>query len=247
MGKTEKIVVLSVLFVVVMLFTWSLQSDGSSAQTKDGSAATAEIEATPGGDASKSFDGKARILKRDSDGPKELEPAPRDDGDTSLAGTGEDERISFVKDGGLLSADIGSKPADRRIRMQSDWDIVSTVGLTSTVDPRTMVTTPREGATWESLARDLYGDESKASLLRHSNEGMAVPAGQVLVPVKDEIGAAADERVVEVLEGESLWGVAARTLGNGARWREIFEANTDVLTDPDFVAPGTRLKIPAQR
>ncbi len=243
MGKTEKIVVLSVLFVVVMLFTWSLQSDGSTAQTKDGSAATAEIEASPGDDAGKASDGKARTLKRDGGGTEGLELSPRNDGDASLAGTDEGERISLVESGGLLVAEVEPKP----IRMQPGWDLVTTAGLTPTIDPGTMVTTPREGATWESLARDLYGDESKASLLRHSNEGMAAPVGQVLVPVKDEIGTAVDERVVEVLEGESLWGVAARTLGNGARWREIFEANTDVLTDPDFVAPGTRLKIPAQR
>lgn len=247
MGKTEKIVVLSVLFVVVMLFTWSLQSDGSTAQTKDGSAATAEIEASPGGDAGEASDGKAHTLKRDGGGTKGLELSPRNDGDASLAGTDEGERIDFVDGPTMLSAEIESKPADRPIRMQPGWDLVTTAGLTPTIDPGTMVMTPREGATWESLARDLYGDESKSSLLRHSNEGMAVPAGQVLVPVKDEIGTAVNERVVEVLEGESLWGVATRTLGNGARWREIFEANSDVLTDPDFVAPGTRLKIPSKR
>ena len=52
------------------------------------------------------------------------------------------------------------------------------------------------------------------------------------------------ERLAVVRQGESLWGVARRTLGKGSRWREIYEANRDAIADPDYLAPGTELAIP---
>ncbi len=50
--------------------------------------------------------------------------------------------------------------------------------------------------------------------------------------------------VVSVRAGESLWAVAERALGSTARWPELFEANRAVLTDPDDIVPGMRLRIP---
>lgn len=44
--------------------------------------------------------------------------------------------------------------------------------------------------------------------------------------------------------GDSLWKIAQTQLGAGARWKEIFDLNTDVLTDPAKVTPGMSLRIP---
>lgn len=49
----------------------------------------------------------------------------------------------------------------------------------------------------------------------------------------------------EVKEGENLWKIAEATLGDGARYSEIFEANTPMLSDPDKIYPGQVLRIPA--
>ena len=38
----------------------------------------------------------------------------------------------------------------------------------------------------------------------------------------------------------------AKTLGNGARYEEIFEANKPMLTHPDKIYPGQMLRIPAK-
>jgi nucleoid-associated protein YgaU len=54
------------------------------------------------------------------------------------------------------------------------------------------------------------------------------------------------EEVTHVLQaGESLWSVAARFLGSGARYKEIRELNRDVIPDGagDVVPAGTPLKI----
>jgi len=48
----------------------------------------------------------------------------------------------------------------------------------------------------------------------------------------------------EVKAGDSLSKIAKRKLGDGNAWRKTFEANTDILKDPDKIYPGQKLKIP---
>ncbi len=48
----------------------------------------------------------------------------------------------------------------------------------------------------------------------------------------------------EVQKGDTLWKVAEKALGNGARYTEIFEANKPMLSDPDKIYPGQMLRIP---
>ncbi len=45
--------------------------------------------------------------------------------------------------------------------------------------------------------------------------------------------------------GETLMQIAARQLGSRSRWHELYEANRDVLDDPDSVDAGLVLKLPA--
>lgn len=46
-----------------------------------------------------------------------------------------------------------------------------------------------------------------------------------------------------VRQDESLWKIAARTLGDGARWKEIADANPDI--NPDRISKGQTLVLPA--
>jgi len=49
-----------------------------------------------------------------------------------------------------------------------------------------------------------------------------------------------------VKDGENLWMIAKRweIYGDGRMWTEIFEANGDVLSDPNMIRPGQTLTIP---
>jgi len=47
-----------------------------------------------------------------------------------------------------------------------------------------------------------------------------------------------------VQKGDSLWGIAEQTLGDGKRYQEILKANRDQVKDADDVKAGMRLKIP---
>lgn len=48
-----------------------------------------------------------------------------------------------------------------------------------------------------------------------------------------------------VAKGDTLWAIASKHLGNGARYPEIFEANRPMLSDPDKIYPGQVLRIPS--
>lgn len=49
-----------------------------------------------------------------------------------------------------------------------------------------------------------------------------------------------------VREGDSLWQIAAAQLGDGTRYEEISELNTDILEDEDDIAVGMHLRMPAR-
>lgn len=50
----------------------------------------------------------------------------------------------------------------------------------------------------------------------------------------------------EVKPGDSLSKIAKHVYGSGNEWKKIFDANTDVLKDPNKIFPGQKLKIPAK-
>ncbi len=47
-----------------------------------------------------------------------------------------------------------------------------------------------------------------------------------------------------VQKGESLWKIAEKHYGSGAKYMVIFEANRPMLSDPDKIYPGQVLRIP---
>ena len=51
-------------------------------------------------------------------------------------------------------------------------------------------------------------------------------------------------RTITVQPGDSLSKIAKREYGNANEWKRIFEANKDLIKDPDKIFPGQKLKIP---
>jgi nucleoid-associated protein YgaU len=47
-----------------------------------------------------------------------------------------------------------------------------------------------------------------------------------------------------VAKGDTLYKIAQRYYGNGAKWPEILEANRDQLKNENAVRPGMELRIP---
>lgn len=57
---------------------------------------------------------------------------------------------------------------------------------------------------------------------------------------------APSEKTYEVKSGDSLSKIAKREYGDPEEWTRIFEANKDILKDPNKIFPGQKLKIPAK-
>ncbi len=55
---------------------------------------------------------------------------------------------------------------------------------------------------------------------------------------------AGDDEFYVIEKGDSLWKIAANAYGNGAKYTAIFEANREVIEDPDKIFPGQKIRIP---
>ena len=47
-----------------------------------------------------------------------------------------------------------------------------------------------------------------------------------------------------VAKGDTLSGIAKKVLGNAMAYPKIFEANREVIKDPDLIYPGQKIRIP---
>lgn len=47
-----------------------------------------------------------------------------------------------------------------------------------------------------------------------------------------------------VKKGDTLWKIAESYYGDGSLYKKIFEANKDILKDPNVIKVGQKLRIP---
>lgn len=55
---------------------------------------------------------------------------------------------------------------------------------------------------------------------------------------------AATDRMYTVQGGDSLSKIAKKFYGDANSWKRIFEANKDIVKNPDLIQPGWKLRIP---
>lgn len=137
--------------------------------------------------------------------------------------------LSFVKNAGkkLFGAAEAAEPDADTLKKEAESHGLDTTGLDISVDGDKVVV--------NGQAKDQETKE-KIILAMGNVEGVAA--------VEDN--AAGDEGTFHtVAKGDTLWAIAAKTMGNGAKYKEIFEANRPMLSDPDKIYPGQVLRIPA--
>ena len=97
-----------------------------------------------------------------------------------------------------------------------------------------------DGDTVRVKGRAPSQEEKEKIILAMGNvEGVALVEDEVETPESAKAAV-----LHTVAKGESLWKIAEETLGSGARYPEIFEANRPMLDDPDKIYPGQVLRIP---
>jgi len=63
-------------------------------------------------------------------------------------------------------------------------------------------------------------------------------------PSGDKEQATGAPRMYVVQSGDSLSKISKKFYGNANSWKRIFEANKDVVKNPDLIQPGWKLRIP---
>jgi len=93
-----------------------------------------------------------------------------------------------------------------------------------------------------SLSGDAQSQEAleKAVLMAGNVEGVSeVKAQELSAPTQTE---EVEFHVIE--KGDTLWALAKRYYGDGNAYPRIFEANREVIKDPDLIFPGQKIRIP---
>lgn len=68
---------------------------------------------------------------------------------------------------------------------------------------------------------------------------------QVSVQNQRDSTASGTARTYTVVRGDSLWNIAKKLYGNGAKYTAIYNANKDKIKNPNLIYPGQILIIPA--
>ncbi|NEN75063.1 peptidoglycan-binding protein LysM [Pelistega sp. NLN82] len=55
---------------------------------------------------------------------------------------------------------------------------------------------------------------------------------------------AGDEEFYIIQKGDTLWKIAEKAYGNGAKYKAIVEANKEVIKDENKIFPGQKIRIP---
>jgi nucleoid-associated protein YgaU len=64
------------------------------------------------------------------------------------------------------------------------------------------------------------------------------------VTVADGSRVGADDEFYVIVKGDTLWKIAEKAYGNGAKYTKIVEVNREVIKDADKIFPGQKIRIP---
>ncbi len=86
---------------------------------------------------------------------------------------------------------------------------------------------------------------NKIAVAKAPVAGAPTPAAGAVVTAGAPAATVAGAAKVHVVEkGDTLGAIAKKYYGKAGAYMKIFEANKDILTDPDKIKPGQRLRIP---
>lgn len=107
------------------------------------------------------------------------------------------------------------------------------------------VTVENEIATVSGEAESPSAFEKTILMVGNAHGINSVQAEDMTVQGEPAIEPSADEVQYYTVEtGDSLWKIATKFYGNGSKYQTIFEANREVIRDPDLIYPGQKIRIP---
>lgn len=99
---------------------------------------------------------------------------------------------------------------------------------------------------FEDGVAKISGDANDSAALEKAILMAGNVEGVEEVQIENVTGAepAANVDYYEIQKGDSLWKIAEKAYGNGSKYTDIFEANKEVIKDPDLIYPGQKIRIP---
>ena len=147
--------------------------------------------------------------------------------------------FSFFKDAGKKLLGSGNDDEAIKNEIESSFEGEPVQGLVVAVADGVV--------TLAGVAQD-NDTREKVILIAGNVEGVeSVNADQLLTP---EMIEASNERDIPepkfytIQDGDTLWAIAQKNLGDGNKYQEIVEANLEVIKDADKIYPGQTIRIP---
>jgi nucleoid-associated protein YgaU len=242
MGRLEKIVVLTVLFLVAVVLGVALNSDSpnSTPLSKDAGEKASEIASpgTPLNPIGVLSAGAESGVALEAEKPAAGADAPTAPGATDLAA------------GGPIVT-VPGKDAPVPPPAAPAAYILTLAGLTPSQSPELMFYTWQAGDTLAGVAQRYYGSKDKVGRLQKANEGQSdaslKPGDAIWVPVASSTSAPASDKATTtylVVKGDVLSGISQKFYGTSRKWQKILDANKDILSSPERLQPGMKLRIP---
>jgi nucleoid-associated protein YgaU len=265
----EKIVVLAVLLLVAVVLGVALNTDDPTILAKNGPLGRGQEEPSESAAARDSrfeappLTGASQVAPRGSAQPHDTElPVSRSGaapGGLLEAGIDPEalrpagQPVSIEPPSANRAARSEHAPAPEPVQPSANG-LSTTVGLTQTPLPDLMQYTWQAGDDFAGLAERFYGARDRVSRLHAANEGLrdadmrvgskvwiptGVPAKRDPAPKKWKAG-----ELYVVQSGDILGKISQTVYGTSRDWRKIFNANRDILSDPDSLRQGMKLRIP---
>lgn len=139
--------------------------------------------------------------------------------------------FDFAADIGKKIFGIGDADAAEKIKENIEANNPGVTDLTVSLDDEVCTLT----GTCESAEA-----KEKVVLMAGNMQGVGSVNGDGLT-APDPV---AEVEYYTIQKGDTLWAIASKHLGSGAKYPEIFEANREVIEDPDKIFPGQKIRIP---
>jgi len=110
----------------------------------------------------------------------------------------------------------------------------------------------QSGETLSSIAQRYLGSSGRWRELFEANQhqisapDQIAPGMELQLPLTRREQPKPDKAVYVVRSGDTLSVIASRVFGDRSRWDDIYQANRDVLDDPDSLTVGAELTLPAR-
>ncbi len=141
---------------------------------------------------------------------------------------------------GLFGKSFGEKVNDAvAVINKSDLGVRD---LRATVDGK-VVTLEGLAASLDAKGRVML-EFNKMVATENTINKIQVQGGAAAPSIPGPAGAAGEATIYEVKAGDTLGAIAQRFYGKASLYPKIFEANRDILNNPDLIKVGQKLKIP---